>query len=143
MIENASACEIADCIQRLRPVPMMILIRHVEYLVNAVHRPARFVFETERCEQDNCASLRLAFPDERFAFFIAGDTQDRHSAMNPAAAPTQSRPLLKSTPICAPRPIRTIVFTGRSSSSHKYIMRISTFAGPYGVSITGRKSTRR
>ena len=40
------------------------------------------------------------------------------------------------------RPVRMIVFTGRSWSSHRYMIRTSIFVGPAGVSITGRKSTR-
>ena len=58
------------------------------------------------------------------------DAENSHGWKNTAEAPTQAMPLFWSTPIIAPRPARTMQLTKRSSSNHRYMIRISMLVMP-------------
>ena len=140
-VEHARARQIADGVAHVDWVPLSAAIRQVEDLVDRLHRPVRFMLQAFGGDQHYRPALAFAFANEIVALFVAGHAENRHNR-NPAEAPTHSRSLLWSTPICAPRPMRTMVFTARISSVQMYIIRTSILAVPAGVSITGAKSTR-
>src|SRR5262249_43664495 len=101
----------------------------------------RGVLQALAGEQDDGGALAFGFAEEVVALFIAGQAKDGHTR-NPAEPPTHSKPLLWSTPIWAPRPMRTMVLTARSSFSQMYLTRTWIVALPAGVSIRGVKLTR-
>ena len=114
-VQHAGARQVADRVEGLRAVPMVMVVGHVKDLVDAVDRPVRAVLQALRCHQQDGGALAFGFAQKVVALFVAGQAEDGH-ARNPAEPPTHSSPLLWSTPICAPRPMRTMVLTASSSS---------------------------
>src|ERR1700676_4446170 len=93
-VEDASAGEIADGIHRMRAVPFVILVGHVEDLVDRIHRKFRLALEAQGCDEHYPRALTFRLGQEVVAFVVAREAEDSHYAIKAADAPTHSMPLL-------------------------------------------------